>query len=332
MNVRTFSIIIPVFNRPLEVDELLQSLTEQTYKDFEVIIVEDGSSVPCYDIVEQYGEKLTISYHIISNSGPGLARNHGANAASGQWLVFFDSDCIIPPNYFDLVMGYLNSNPCDAFGGPDRAHSSFTPVQKAINYSMTSFLTTGGIRGGKQKLDRFYPRSFNMGISRKAFNSTGGFGSIRFGEDVDLSLRIVNSGLITKLIPEAYVYHKRRTDFRKFYRQVYNSGIARITLHLLHPSSLKAVHVLPSAFITAIALSVLLSFFNPLFLITPLAFSGVLLADAFRSTGNAKVAILCVPAAWVQLTGYGFGFLVSFGKRVLLKHKKHVAYEKNFYQ
>ena len=243
-----YSIIVPVFNRPDEVDELLESLTRQTNKDFEVVIVEDGSEVRCEDVVKKYADCLDIQYFEKTNSGPGQSRNYGAERSRGGFLIVLDSDVVLPEGYLAEVDKELETNPCDAFGGPDRAHESFTPVQKAINYSMTSFFTTGGIRGGKKKLDKFYPRSFNMGIRKSLYEQLGGFSNMRFGEDIDFSIRIFKSGARCRLFPEAWVWHKRRTDFRKFFRQVHNSGIARINLYKKYPESLKLVHLLPAVF------------------------------------------------------------------------------------
>ncbi len=235
-----YSIIIPVYNRPDEVDELLQSLKEQSFKDMEVIIVEDGSSQPCENVVHRYASKLPLRYYTKENSGPGQTRNFGAEHSQGEFLIFLDSDCVLPPDFLKEVDVELCRKECDAWGGPDRAHDSFTPVQKAISYSMTSFITTGGIRGGKKQMDKkFYPRSFNMGIRRSLYRQLGGFSSMRFGEDIDLSLRIYKSGASCRLFPEAWVWHKRRTDFKKFFKQVHNSGIARINLMKRHPGSLK---------------------------------------------------------------------------------------------
>ena len=191
-----YSIIIPVFNRPDEVDELLQSLTEQTVKDFEVVIVEDGSKTPCKDVVDKYADSLHLIYYYKENGGPGPARNYGVERANGDYVLILDSDCVLPPTYLEAIETELNSNPCDAFGGPDRAHDSFTPVQKAISYSMTSFFTTGGIRGGKKKLDKFYPRSFNMGVRRDVYQALGGFSKMRFGEDIDFSIRIFKAAIV----------------------------------------------------------------------------------------------------------------------------------------
>ena len=154
-----FSIIIPVYNRPDEVDELLQSLCEQTVKDFEVIIVEDGSINPCKDVCSKYAGILSLHYYAKENSGPGQSRNYGAERANGKYVIILDSDVVLPSGYLQAIEEELAQQPCEAFGGPDAAHPDFTPVQKAISYSMTSFFTTGGIRGGKAKLDKFYPVS-----------------------------------------------------------------------------------------------------------------------------------------------------------------------------
>ena len=235
-----YSIIVPVYNRPDEVDELLESLTEQTFKDMEVVIVEDGSTKPCESVVHKYAGKLQLRYYTKENSGPGPTRNFAAERSQGEFLIFLDSDCVLPPDFLKEVEAELNRQECDAWGGPDRAHESFTSVQKAISYSMTSFITTGGIRGGKKQMDKkFYPRSFNLGIRRSLYRQLGGFSSMRFGEDIDLSLRIYKSGASCRLFPEAWVWHKRRTDFKKFFKQVHNSGIARINLMKRHPGSLK---------------------------------------------------------------------------------------------
>lgn len=252
-----YSVIVPVYNRPDEVDELLQSLMQQTYTDFEVIIVEDGSAVPCKDVVDKYAASMDIRYYLKPNSGPGKSRNYGAGRSHGEYLIILDSDCILPPDYFKAVEEELRNEPADAFGGPDRAHESFTDTQKAINYSMTSFFTTGGIRGGKKKMDKFYPRSFNMGIRADVYKALGGFSDMRFGEDIDFSIRIFKGGYTCRLFPGAWVWHKRRTDMRKFFKQVHNSGIARINLYKKYPESLKLVHMLPAVFTVGVVFLVL---------------------------------------------------------------------------
>lgn len=326
-----FSIIIPLYNRPEEMDELLASLCEQTDQQFEVIIVEDGSSRKSDAIVAKYRERLTLIYFEKPNSGPGPSRNAGAARARFDYLIFFDSDCLIPSKYMEQVTHYLEKGYVDAYGGPDAALPSFTDIQKAINYAMTSFFTTGGIRGGKKSMDRFHPRSFNMGVSRKAFHAVGGYGEMRFGEDIDFSLRLLKAGFQTALIPEAYVYHKRRSTFRQFFKQVHNSGIARINLHLAHPGSLKMVHALPALFVCGMTLLLILSLLRPSFLLIPLAYNLLLFADAWNQYKSTKVAMLSIAAAWIQLTGYGTGFLSAAWKRLILKKKAFSAFNKKFY-
>ena len=317
-----FSIIVPVFNRPDEVAELLESLMQVPFHDYELIIVEDGSSVPCEAVVKAYAEKLPVQYYAKPNSGPGQSRNYGAERAKGKYLLIWDSDILVPQGYFEAIETFLKTNPVDAFGGPDRAHESFTDVQKAINYSMTSFFTTGGIRGGKKKLDKFFPRSFNMGIRREVYEQLGGFRAMRFGEDVDFSYRIVEAGYKTALIPDAYVYHKRRTDFRKFFRQVHNSGIARINLSILHPGTLKLVHTLPALFTLAVIP------FMPLMPLYALA----VFADASIQNRSMKIGALSVVAAFTQLIGYGTGFIGAAFRRYVLKKENKDAFMANFYK
>ena len=262
-----YSIIVPVFNRPDEVDELLQSLVGQTLKDFEVVIVEDGSEKPCKDVCDKYAGKIDLKYFMKKNSGPGQSRNYGAERANGEYLIVLDSDVVLPEDYLKAVDDELNREPSDAFGGPDCAHDSFTETQKAISYSMTSFFTTGGIRGGKKKLDKFYPRSFNMGIRRDVYMRLGGFSKMRFGEDIDFSIRIFKAGCKCRLFPEAWVWHKRRTDMRKFFRQVYNSGIARVNLYKKYPESLKLVHLLPMVFTVGVILLFLIACFGRIMMV-----------------------------------------------------------------
>ena len=262
-----YSIIVPVYNRPDEVDELLESLCKQSFKDFEVIIVEDGSDVPCKDVCSKYMESLDLKYFMKQNSGPGQSRNYGAERSKGEYLIVLDSDVVLPDGYLQAVEDELQRKPADAFGGPDSAHDSFTDTQKAISYSMTSFFTTGGIRGGKKKLDKFYPRSFNMGIRRDVYMQLGGFSKMRFGEDIDFSIRIFDAGCHCRLFPEAWVWHKRRTDMRKFFRQVYNSGIARINLHKRHPGSMKLVHLLPMVFTVGVIFLFLVACFGRLMMV-----------------------------------------------------------------
>ena len=327
-----FSIIIPVFNRPDEVDELLESLCQQTVKDFEVLIIEDGSVKPCKDVCDKYANILDLHYYAKENSGPGQSRNYGAERSNGEYVIILDSDVVLPVGYLQAVEDELKQKPCEAFGGPDSAHPSFTPVQKAISYSMTSFFTTGGIRGGKAKLDKFYPRSFNMGIRRDVYLQLGGFSKMRFGEDIDFSYRIVEAGYMPRLFHEAWVWHKRRTDFRKFFRQVYNSGIARINLEKRHPGTMKLVHLLPTVFTLGVIGLMIISLFWPLACVPIILYSAIILIDSSFKNKNAWVGILSIPAAFVQLMGYGFGFIESWWKRCVLKKDEFTAFEKNFYK
>ncbi len=330
----TFSFIIPVYNRPNEVEELLESLSKQTSKDFEVVIVEDGSDLKSDTVVEKYKPQLDISYYYKENTGPGISRNYGFEGAEGNYCIFLDSDCILPPHYFETVKNELAEKYVDAFGGPDRAHTSFSKLQKAINYSMTSFFTTGGIRGGKKKLDKFFPRSFNMGYSREVFDKTQGFSKLRFGEDIDMSIRIIENGFHTRLIPDAYVYHKRRTNLRQFFKQVFNSGIARINLYKRHPQSLKLVHFAPALFTTGTILLVILSFIvSPYFLIPNLVHIVLLFFDSMIKNKSASIAFLSTVTSYVQLFGYGFGFLKAFRKRIIFGGKdEFTAFRENFYE
>ncbi len=327
-----FSVIIPVYNRPGEVEELLQSLAGQGYNSFEVIIVEDGSTVPCSDIVNKFASELKINYYFKENTGPGLTRNYGAERAKGEYLIFFDSDCIIPNNYFTRVEEELAAEYVDFFGGPDATHPSFTNVQKAIGYSMTSFFTTGGIRGGRVKLERFTPRSFNMGINAEVFHSVGGFSNMRFGEDVDFSLRLFEKGFTSRLFPKAFVYHKRRTDFRKFFKQVFNSGMARINLSKNHKGSLKMVHLLPSGFVLVMSAAILLSWAFPIILTLPLLYTFAIMFDSLLKGNSLTVAILSIVAAWVQLYGYGLGFIYATWLWVVHGKSPNGAFTKNFYR
>jgi glycosyltransferase involved in cell wall biosynthesis len=357
-----YSIVIPVYNRPDEVDELLSSLLSQSFQDFEVIVVEDGSKITCREVCDKYTGKLCLSYFMKPNSGPGQSRNYGAERANGEYLLILDSDVVLPKDYLQAIEDELNTLPCEAFGGPDASHPSFTPVQKAISYSMTSFFTTGGIRGGKAKLDKFYPRSFNMGIRRDVYQTLGGFSKMRFGEDIDFSYRICEAGYKPRLFPKAWVWHKRRTDFRKFFRQVFNSGIARINLEKRHPGTMKLVHMLPMVFTVGVIGLVLLFIFGLsmyfygewldannlrptdnmhqgvgfcfciIALFPLLLYSFIIFIDSSIKNRSIWVGILSIPAAFVQLMGYGLGFLKAWWKRIVLKQDEFTAFEKNFYK
>lgn len=313
-----FSIVIPVYNRPKEVEELLESLCQQTFKDFEVIVVEDGSTEKSDMICEKYKDQLDIKYYFKPNSGPGPSRNHGAEHSQGDYLIILDSDVIVPEGYLSILQNELDHKPCEAFGGPDRAHESFTSIQKAINYSMTSFFTTGGIRGGKQKMDKFYPRSFNMGIRRDVFQNVGGFAPIRYGEDIYLSTRLFKAGYDCKLFPDAYVYHKRRVKFSSFFRQVKHSGEARVMLKRKYPETFKLVHLLPAAFVIGNIALVLLSIFHRWWWILPIPFyMALVFIDSLTKNKNLKVALLSIPAAYCQLFGYGIGFIEGSLRKTL---------------
>ena len=342
-----YSIIVPVYNRPNEVDELLQSLCQQTVKDFEVLIIEDGSIKTCKDVCDKYANILVLHYHAKENSGPGQSRNYGAERAKGEYVIILDSDVVLPNTYIEAIDKSLTTD-IIAFGGPDAAHPSFTPIQKAISYSMTSFFTTGGIRGGKAKLDKFYPRSFNMGIRRDVYLQLGGFTKMRFGEDIDFSYRIVEAGYRPQLFPEAWVWHKRRTDFHKFFRQVYNSGIARINLEKRHPGTMKLVHLLPTVFTVGVIGLILISavgralmhyidrdqFYWMCFApwIPIILYSLLIFFDSSIKNRSLKVGFLSIPAAFVQLMGYGLGFIESWWKRCILKQDEFQAFEKTFYK
>ncbi|MEJ7691821.1 glycosyltransferase [Daejeonella sp.] len=318
-----FSIIIPLYNRPQEIDELLQTLTRQTYLQFEVLVLEDGSVNGAKDIVSSYSEKLDISYYFKENEGQGFTRNYGFARAKGDYFVVFDSDCLIPEDYLETVKEYLLEHQLDAYGGPDGAHSSFTPIQKAISYAMTSPFTTGGIRGNKKHIGKFHPRSFNMGISREVWEKTGGFILTRLGEDIEFSIRIHSLGFKIGLIPGAVVYHKRRTSFTQFYKQLHFFGRARINIYKHFPSELKLVHFFPASFTIFIFLSVILNLLkHPLaaFCNTMLALYVLLIFfHSLATNRSVKVAFLSVLASFVQLTAYGLGFIQDFWKRIILR-------------
>ncbi len=326
------SVIVPVFNRPTEVSDLLESLTGQTDSTFEVIIVEDGSTHRCEPVVAGFQSKLNIRYLYKENSGPGPARNAGSEAAAGDYLVFLDSDCVLPEHYIETVRRALALDYADAFGGPDQARDDFSPLQRAINYSMTSFFTTGGIRGGSEKLDKFHPRSFNMGYSVSVFARTGGFSTMRFGEDIDMSIRIIGAGFKTRLIKEAYVYHRRRTNLRRFFKQMYNSGIARINLYKRHPHSLKVVHLAPAIFTIGVVLILVLSvFLSPYFLLLLIAHAVFILGDVTVRNQSILIGPLAVAASYVQLLGYGIGFIHALSSRIIFQKGEFAMFQRSFY-
>lgn len=322
-----FSVIVPVYNRIDEVTDLLESLASQTAKNFEVIIVEDGSTAPCLDAVRRYEQQLDIKYFFKENEGRSIARNHGMEHATGSYFIFFDSDCVIPADYFAKLNEMLARHPLDCFGGPDAAHSSFTTTQKAINHAMTSFLTTGGIRGGKISLEKFTPRTFNMGFSRKVYEKVGGFREM-FSEDIDMSTRIRLAGFSISLYPDLPVYHKRRVDFKKFLRQVYVFGMSRITLQLLYPGSMKAVHWLPAIFVTGVVAMILLAVFVSPWWLLPLAvYLLAIFVAALAATRSLTIALKAVPASVIQLGGYGCGFIKAYFLKIILRRGRNEAEE-----
>lgn len=329
-----YSIIIPVYNRPDELRELLDSLARQSVSDFETIVVEDGSRISSRQVCAWAPAWLNIKYLEKENGGPGPARNYGAAHAVGDYLIILDSDVVLPDNYLSSINAELWRDEADAFGGPDRSHPSFTPVQKAISYSMTAFFTTGGIRGGRKKMDRFFPRSFNMGIRRSVYEALGGFARMRFGEDVDFSYRIVEAGYSCRLFSEAWVWHKRRTDFKKFFRQVFNSGIARINLTKRHPGTLKLVHLLPTVFLLGCIMLIMMSItMLSLWPLLPLLlYAAAIIIDSYCQNRSLKVALLSVPAAFIQLCGYGAGFIQSWWRRCIMKKGERGAFEQTFYK
>ena len=330
-----FSIIVPLYNRPVEIKEMLNSLLEQRYPHFEVIVVEDGSTKKADQIVEKFKDRLDVSYFFKENEGQGFARNYGFERAKGDFFIVFDSDIIVPADYFDQVLAGLERDGLDAFGGPDAAHPSFTAIQKAISYSMTSPFTTGGIRGNKKHVGQFHPRSFNLGISRAVWEKTGGFKLSRRSEDIEFSIRMINAGFKVGLIPEAYVYHKRRTSFQQFYKQTHNFGKGRIDIYCLYPKELKPVHALPAVFVVGLSVLLMINVINLLtmdaiyflhilgllgntFLIL---YTVLLFLHALVTTKNLKVALLSVVAAFTQLIAYGSGFLSHYAHKFITNKK-----------
>jgi glycosyltransferase involved in cell wall biosynthesis len=313
MSIPRFSVVVPVYNRPQEAQELLESLTRQTRSNFEVIIVEDGSSIRCDQVVDQYRSRLKIHYIYKPNSGPGPSRNKGFELAQGEYFVVFDSDCILPDTYFESVEKGLQEMKLDAWGGPDRAHENFTLLQRAMGYTMSSVLTTGGIRGGKKRIGWFQPRSFNMGISRKVFEVTGGFKFDRYAEDIEFSIRMREAGFRTGLIPEAFVYHKRRTTLGQFYKQVFNFGKGRALIGKVYPNEVKLTHWFPAFFTVAtVFMLLLLPFSLKGFTVTfglLLFYLIALFIHSWITNRSIFVALLSVPSALLQFFGYGIGFL-----------------------
>ncbi|MCM1110464.1 MAG: glycosyltransferase [Clostridium sp.] len=325
---RRFGVIVPVYNRVDEVRDLLESLLGQKDDDFEVIIVEDGSSQPCGEICEQYRCRgLDVRYYYKENEGRSIARNYGIERCDADWLLFFDSDCVIPDGYFRRLGTRLDAEPLDCFGGPDAANDSFTTTQKAINFAMTSFLTTGGIRGGKVSMEKFTPRTFNMGFSRRVYERVGGFREM-FSEDIDMSTRIRLAGFRTGLVRDAFVYHKRRVGFRKFFRQVYVFGMSRISLHLLYPGSMKPVHMLPAfAVIAAVAMLAMALAVSPWWLLPFGLWILAIFVSALAESRSLTIALKAVPASVIQIGGYGLGFINAFTRKILLGRGRDIEEE-----
>ena len=329
-----FSIIVPVYNRPDEVDELLASLAKQTDKGFEVLIIEDGSSVPCADVCKKYEKDLALNYYVKPNSGRSETRNYGMDRATGDWFIIYDSDVIVPPQYIATVRQVLADSDVDCYGGPDAADSSFSDVQKAINYSMTSIMTTGGIRGATKNKEKFSPRSFNMGISRRCYEKVGGYKNM-IGEDIDMSIRIKDAGFKTTLIPEAYVYHKRRVSLKKFFWQVNTFGKGRVLLGEMHPGSLKLVHLMPAVFVLgnialvlcAIGLAFVIGYWSLLVLAPIGLFILGIFTESLIKNKSLKIALLSIVAAYLQLFGYGTGFLGECITHKARKKKQEELYK-----
>lgn len=320
-----YSIIIPVYNRPQEIEELLYSLINQTYKKrFEIVIIEDGSSNKCDLIIEKFKDKLDITYLFKENSGAGQSRNKGMKITKGNYFIILDSDVILPKNYLVAIDKALNFKFTDAFGGQDKAHKSFSAIQKAINFAMTSFITTGGLRNNKGTNNKFQLRSFNMGISKKAFLKTNGFSNQNYGEDIDLSFKLWNAGFESQFLPNAFVYHKRRSNFKQFYNQTFNFGSARPILNRQHKKSGKLTYWFPSLFVLGLFVAVLFSVFGfHYFSYFYLCYFILILITSLLFIKSIKGCFLSVIATIVQFFGYGFGFMRSqFRLRILRKNIK----------
>ncbi len=316
-----FSIIIPVYNRPTELDELLDSISRQEYRDdFEIIVVEDGSDISSEKIVKNYQDQLKINYFFKENSGPGLSRNFGMEKSTGNYFIILDSDCILPEQYLTEVSNALISHFTDAFGGADTAHESFNSSQQAISYAMTSVLTTGGIRGNKNMKNKFQPRSFNMGLSKKAFIETKGFGDLNYGEDIDFTFRLWKKGFKSQFIENAYVFHKRRVSWQSFFNQTYNFGAARPILNVLHPGTSKITYWFPTFFILYIDIAIISLFFNiEILILFLLVYLMLIFMNSIYKNKHITIAFKSMIAALVMFYGYGLGFLRSTVRLHLLK-------------
>ncbi|GAB1346616.1 glycosyltransferase family 2 protein [Cloacibacterium normanense] len=331
---KTISIVVAIFNRKDELFELLNSLIAQTDKDFEVIIVDDGSFVDLLPTVETFKEMLNIQYFKKANSGPGLSRNYGANRAKNDWLVFVDSDVIVEKDYIENIKKNLEKTDCAAFGGADKAHKGFNLLQKAISYSMTSVFTTGGIRGSKKAVTRFQPRSFNMGVNKEIFLKIGGFSEMRIGEDPDLSMTIWENGYQTAFFDDIGVYHKRRTDLGKFSKQVYQFGCARPILNQRHPDYVKPTFWFPTLFLLGYVAGILEYFLlQKGFVLACYGFyTLVIFLHALYLTKNIAIAAQAIITTYIQMFSYGYGFLESWVKLNVLKMKPKDVFPKHFHQ
>jgi glycosyltransferase involved in cell wall biosynthesis len=327
-----FSFIVPVYNRPQEVERLLESMVNlKGQHDFEVVVIEDGSTLRCDNVCSRFRESVNISYIFKENGGPGQARNFGMRRAKGNYFIILDSDCLLPTSYLQAVQTHLSERYVDCYGGPDAAHEDFSDLQKAINYSMTSFLTTGGIRGGSEAIDNFQPRSFNMGLSKEAFEASQGFGDIHPGEDPDLSMRLRGLGYKTALITEAYVYHERRISWRLFYKQVKKFGMVRIILNKWHPGSSKLTYVIPTLFLLYSLIAILVLLSGSYYTFVPLIFYLAIVGIDATIKNNLKVGCMSIYATMVQFYGYGWGFLMSYIEIFILRRKEREAFPQLFF-
>lgn len=307
------SLIIPVYNRPEEIQELLASLSAQKNKDFEVIIVEDGLQKPCKEVVAKFETQISIQYLVQLGTGVSYRRNYGSSQAKGDFFVYLDSDVIVPPNYTEVLHQKIKDAQIEVFGGPDAGLNDFPPSILAINYAMTSFFTTGGIRGGRKKIGKYYPRSFNMGVSKRVFEDVGGFPQITPpGEDLMFSFEIIRKGYSPVLISEAHVYHKRKANFRKFWRQMKSFGFVRYPVSLLYPRTFSPLLLLPSLFFLGCLGLLGLSFVCVYTLSLFFVYALLIWVDATLKNKSAYIGLLSIVAAYIQLLAYGYGFLKSF--------------------
>jgi glycosyltransferase involved in cell wall biosynthesis len=330
-----FSIIIPVYNRPDEMKELLDSLANQTHKEFELVVVEDGSSIKSEELCKTYADRINISYYYKHNEGPSIGRNYGLSKAKGNYYLFFDSDCILPPHYMETIGKELSENFVDCYGGPDGAMDDFSDFQKAVSYAMTSFFTTGGIRGGKKQVHKFHPRSFNLGFSKAVYENTGGFPvtTMHPGEDMVFAIEVIKRGFETRLISDAYVFHKRRISFKKFYKQVFGFGKTRYIISKHYPETFKIFFLIPSVFVLGTIGALLLGLFvHRIFAFPVLLYAFLVFADALTKTKSFMIGLKALAASFVQLFAYGIGFMDAVWKHKLLGKDEFGVFDKGFYE